>query len=63
MDRFYNELDFKQMKAFGDLLSSVFEEKIKDVDLHDTTFLLHYSLAWKPFPTYIKMYSKYTKLS
>lgn len=59
MDKLYNQWDVKQMTAFGDLLSSVFEEKFRAVNMKDSAGLLHHSVAWKPFPTFVKMYSKY----
>ena len=48
-----------QLMNLGKLLSTVFEEKVGDLNVGDVSSILSYLLNWIPFPIFVKMFSKY----
>ena len=48
-----------QLMNLGKLLSTVFEEKVGDLNVGDVSYILSYLLNWIHFPIFVKMFSKY----
>ena len=48
-----------RLKNLGKLLSTVFEEKVGDLNVGDVSSILPFLLNWIPFPIFVKMFSKY----
>jgi hypothetical protein len=48
-----------QLKNLGKLLSTMFEEKVGELDFGDVSSIFPFLLYWIPFPNFVKMFSKY----
>ena len=55
----YSKWKEGQLMNLGKLLSTVFEEKVGDLNVGDVSYILSYLLNWIPFPIFVKMFSKY----